>query len=74
MEITINETGLTVIFILLFLFALYIAGFLSFLTYRIFRRIKYSEKINYSKLLKEPLMGVADMLGYIIASILRVVF
>lgn len=74
MEITISETGLSIIFLLIMLISLYIFGLIVFFIYRLYRKFKYDEKIVYSKLFKEPIIGVADFLGYALASILRVIF
>lgn len=71
MEITINETGLTILFGIFFLIALYVFAVLCFLTYRIYKRIVYGEKIIVSKLFKDPLIGFADIIAYMFVGVIR---
>ena len=71
MEITINETGLTIIFGIFILISLYVFGVLCFLIYRIYRRIVYKENIIVSKIFKDPLIGIADLVGYMFVGIIR---
>lgn len=49
MEITISETGLSIIFLLIMLISLYIFGLIVFFIYRLYRKFKYEEKIVYSE-------------------------
>lgn len=69
-----KDIVISIIVLVMLLIALYLVGLTIFFLYRTYRKFKYKEKISYSKLLKEPIFGVADFLGYAIASILKLIF
>lgn len=65
------ETGpFDIVFLIFFLISVYITGFIVCGIYRVYRKIKHNEVIKVADVFLEPLMGISEVLGYIIATVL----